>query len=332
MICIQTRWDAFVGRFRGTLANRFTGSSFEKGLDIPPQFQSAVDTFCDRVLKSSCAASGKNAPPPLLGLLGSAGKAEISSVCSCLVSHCHTSTSKPTATTGPATSTCAPMTLTVSVTPTFCTATSRPPITVSTATVTVTATNTVSETAPTVTDTVVATATDIVSETASTITDTVTAIATETFSLPGTTVTISTTATHTVSLPGTTVTVPATTVTVSPSAGAVDQNGCPAIQGSSALGFVIYCDSYAGAGSFAYGSNPGYNIEDCSAQCYYDIIGGDCLAVSYTPPAAGAYSSDGQLNPGVCLFFEFVSAAIQSDQGVVLGVFQNVFDRKVRKA
>ena len=56
------------------------------------------------------------------------------------------------------------------------------------------------------------------------------------------------------------------------------------------------------------------------------------MAVTYTPPAGGAYSSDGHLIPGVCTFFEFVTAAVPSSEGVVLGVFENTFFSKVRKA
>ena len=123
---------------------------------------------------------------------------------------------------------------------------------------------------------------------------------------------------------------------VPPSPGPVDQNGCPAVQGSSVFDFVIYCSSTGGGGSFSYGTNPGYSIEDCSGQCYDDIIGGDCLAVTYTPPATGAFSPiDGHLEPGVCTFYEFVTFPVPSTQGVVLGVFQNDFAgkrRKVRRA
>jgi hypothetical protein len=101
------------------------------------------------------------------------------------------------------------------------------------------------------------------------------------------------------------------------------------VNGDNADGYVIYCDSTAdsGKGSYLYGTNPGYNIEDCSSQCFDDPEGVDCLAVVYVAPSTVDSGEDGHLLPGTCQFYEFVSAAVSSP-GNALAVFENTFARR----
>jgi len=97
------------------------------------------------------------------------------------------------------------------------------------------------------------------------------------------------------------------------------------------MGYIIHCNTNAAGGSFAAGTNPGYNIEDCAAQCNDNPDNIDCLAATYTPPNGGAFSIiDGHLQPGTCTFFEFVSSPAASN-GIALAVFDNTFSgRRVR--
>jgi hypothetical protein len=120
------------------------------------------------------------------------------------------------------------------------------------------------------------------------------------------------------------------TATAAPSFGAVDQNGCPAVNGDTAFESTIYCDSAAGPGSFQYGTNPGYNIEDCASQCFDNFGNVDCLGVVYVPPSAVYNVIDGHLMPGTCQFYEFVTSAVASP-GNVLGVFDNAFSRRRKR-
>ena len=97
------------------------------------------------------------------------------------------------------------------------------------------------------------------------------------------------------------------------------------------MGYIIHCNANAGSESFAAGTNPGYNIEDCSSQCNDNPDNIDCLGAAYTPPSEGAFSIiDGHLQPGTCTFYEFVSEPIAAP-GVALAVFENSFSgRRVR--
>jgi hypothetical protein len=83
--------------------------------------------------------------------------------------------------------------------------------------------------------------------------------------------------------------------------------------------------SQKGPGSFAAGTNQGYNTEDCASQCLDSLDNIDCLAATYTPPPDGGFSIiDGHLEPGTRTFFEFVSEPA-SASGIVLAIFENSF-------
>jgi hypothetical protein len=98
------------------------------------------------------------------------------------------------------------------------------------------------------------------------------------------------------------------------------------VDGDNIFGYVIYCNAGAASGSFAAGTNPGYNIEDCSSQCFDDPDNIDCLGATYTPPSTPFNIIDGHLQPGTCTFYEFVTAPLAAP-GVALAVFENTFAR-----
>lgn len=142
-----------------------------------------------------------------------------------------------------------------------------------------------------------------------------------------------TTSTTTVTIPGTvttsttTVTLTGSTVTVAATAGstsvAVDQSGCPAVDGANVGGYIIHC-GYApiSANAIMYLSGPGYNIEDCLSQCSLDPNSQDCLATSYVAPNS-AFNELGQLLPGTCNFYDFVSGTVATP-GTDTAIFDNL--------
>jgi hypothetical protein len=107
----------------------------------------------------------------------------------------------------------------------------------------------------------------------------------------------------------TAVSVSTTTITAAEPGQSVDQHGCPGVDGSNFEGYDIYCDTTAAFGSFAAGTNPGYNIEDCSSQCFDGPDNIDCLGTTYTPASSPFGSIDGHLQPDTCTFYEYVSGS-----------------------